>query len=101
MEALTGVSIADLSAPGLLLVVALMVYLGLLVPRPFHKQALADRDARLAEKDVRLEEQSAMIDKQAKQIDLLLDATQTTRHLLESLPLDEARRGDALATEED
>lgn len=97
MEALTGITISELSAPGVLLAGVLLIYFGILVPRPFYKQALADRDARLAEKDARLEEQAETISKQDRHITLLLAAVRTTEHVLESLPLDEARRADVQA----
>lgn len=86
-----GFTLEELSAPTVLLVAVVLIFFGVLVPRPFHKQALADRDARLEEKDLRLAEQSVIIKEQSSQITLLLEGNQTALHVVESLPLEQAR----------
>ncbi len=76
----------SIGATGLLAVVVLMILRGALVPRKVHEDRIADKDAQIqAWKDAynKSEETNEI---QQGHIDVLLQAGQTTRHVLEALP---------------
>jgi ParB-like chromosome segregation protein Spo0J len=75
-----------IGAGGIVLVVVLMVLRGLLVPRSTVDMLSAAKDQQAETWRALAEGRQAMIDEQQKQIDMLLDAAQTTRRVLEALP---------------
>lgn len=91
-----------IGATGLLAVVVLMILRGALVPRRVHDDRMADKDAQIQSwRDAYLKE-AETVDVQRGHITVLLQATQTTRHVLEALPKAAAMNGtggDDLAAE--
>lgn len=81
----------DYGAGGLIALVFIFMLLGRLIPRPWHRERIADKEAQLVEKDARIKFLEAALEKRDEQLSQQIANNTVAVNALEALRREAAR----------